>query len=148
MSVEHAQQTEWPEPHHHAQPRQELSLRGGPAAPAAARAAVDALNDVLSGSAHDDLRLLVSEIVGNAVRHAGMTRRTAVELVLAVEPGRFARIEITDKGPGFEPHVEHGREGGGGWGLFLLDQLADRWGVEGSRRGSRVWFELDLAEAA
>lgn len=124
------------------------ALRGGPTAPAEARSAVDALEGVMSAPEHQDLRLLVTEVVGNAVRHGGMTRRRDVELVLQVEPRRQVRVEIADEGPGFEPRVQRGREGGGGWGLFILDQLADRWGVEGEPRGARVWFELDLAAAA
>ena len=35
-----------------------------------------------------------------------------------------------------------------GWGLYLVDELADRWGMDrGKRGGTRIWFELDGAAA-
>jgi anti-sigma regulatory factor (Ser/Thr protein kinase) len=32
----------------------------------------------------------------------------------------------------------------GGWGLFLVDQIADRWGVRRTPTGTCVWFELSV----
>jgi anti-sigma regulatory factor (Ser/Thr protein kinase) len=122
---------------------QDIQLRGGPEAPALARKIVDDLNGYVSEPVHEDLRLLVTEVVGNAVRHGHRSGPEPVELQVSVDPGSSVRIEIADHGPGFTPHVEHGREEGGGWGLFLLDRVADRWGVH-ANGGARVWFELDL----
>jgi anti-sigma regulatory factor (Ser/Thr protein kinase) len=51
------------------------------------------------------------------------------------------RVSVTDRGPGF---VAVDRPRGGehsGWGLMMVDQLADRWGVE-LHEGTEVWFEL------
>lgn len=79
--------------------------------------------------------LLASELVTNAVRHAG-GEDVAVDAHL--RPG-FARVEIADGGPGFDPEVRHDAEG---FGLRLVDKLASRWGVE-QEDGTRVWFEVD-----
>ncbi|MBA2505727.1 MAG: ATP-binding protein [Thermoleophilaceae bacterium] len=120
-----------------------LTLRGGPGAASAARSAVDSLSGALSPECHEDIRLLVTEIVGNAVRHGGMTRRSSVELCLDVR-GDCVRVEICDSGPGFKPPTEiQFSADDSGWGLYLLNQLTTDWGVERDH-GARVWFELPV----
>jgi hypothetical protein len=53
------------------------------------------------------------------------------------------RVEVGDLGPGFDPGPRDlDRESPSGWGLYLVDQLADRWGVTRAG-GTRVWFEID-----
>jgi anti-sigma regulatory factor (Ser/Thr protein kinase) len=91
------------------------------------------------------LRLLVSELVTNAVRHVvGSTK----PVVLAVQIGaREIRVEVHDGGAGFEPGTPVPRGADGGFGLFLVERMASRWGVD-VRDGTRVWFELDLAPGA
>jgi two-component sensor histidine kinase len=83
--------------------------------------------------------LLVSEVVTNSIRHAGMGPDDRI--VLAARLGHnFARIEVRDSGPGFEADVRHGSPG---FGLRMLDMLASRWGVDTDGSGTRVWFEVD-----
>jgi len=117
-----------------------LRLPASPAAISAARAAVvraaldrDVPDDVL-----DTLRLLVSEVVTNSVRHGVPTE--VVELALTFNSE--LRVEVTDYGEGFEPEPRAGGpDDAGGWGLYLVDRLAERWGVQ--RNGvTRVWFSL------
>jgi anti-sigma regulatory factor (Ser/Thr protein kinase) len=114
----------------------------GPAAVSAARSALMPLDDRLEPAQLDDIRLLVSELVTNSVRHSGGSANGAVGLDIRVAPDRV-RVEVTDPGDGFEPRPRApGQSEGSGWGLFLVDRLSDRWGV--SRRGkSKVWFEMD-----
>jgi len=59
-----------------------------------------------------------------------------------VEGGRLA-FEVSDEGPGFDPEnaVSPGTDGSG-WGLFLVERLAHRWGVSQHEHATRVWFEL------
>ena len=55
------------------------------------------------------------------------------------------RREVTDDGVGFHPPAtrpDPGSPGGGGWRLWLIDQLTDRWGVDSSH-STRVWLEFD-----
>ncbi len=87
----------------------------------------------------DDAALLVSEVVSNSVRHAGLGAADAIEV--RVRGSRaMLHVDVIDPGPGFEPQV-HPRQDDGGWGLWILDQLATRWGVERGGR-TRVWFDL------
>ena len=109
----------------------------------AARHALDVLAPEVDDLTLRNARLLVSEIVTNAVRYAdGM-----IELVVAEEEGAL-HVEVLDRGPGFEPARRTvGQDPGSGWGLHILARLATRWGVEDDD-GARVWFELDGSAAA
>jgi anti-sigma regulatory factor (Ser/Thr protein kinase) len=94
----------------------------------------------------EDLRLMTSEIVTNALRHSGMRPGDSFSVAIEILPQRV-RVEVADHGPGFDPRAVEppAAEGVGGWGLFLVDKLADRWGVV-KNNPSFVWFELDLSE--
>ena len=86
----------------------------------------------------DTLRLLVSELVTNAVRHADGSAPVEVHAHWDGE----VRIEVSDYGPGFTPKPRFGRlDEPGGFGLFLVGRLADHWGVE-TDGGTTVWFVL------
>jgi anti-sigma regulatory factor (Ser/Thr protein kinase) len=117
-----------------------LNLEGGPEAAMNARRALGRLHSELDPPTLEGLRLLVTELISNAVRHAGA--HTVELLVLVTQPA--VRVEVVDNGPGFKP--EQRREDQsmeGGWGLFLVGRLADRWGVAREGRSTRVWFELE-----
>ena len=108
-------------------------------APAQARGALDQISGRITPQRMRDVRLLVSELVTNAVRHAG---GEVVRLVVALT-GDTLRIEVHDPGRGFDvkpPPDDPLRASG--WGLVLVEELADRWGVDRSPR-TRVWFEMD-----
>jgi len=103
------------------------------------------LPDSLGESERGALRLLVSELVTNSIRHAGETE-APVALDVRIDDGTI-RVEVGDRGTGFEPKLPVPRgadEGFGGYGLFLVERMASRWGVD-TADGTRVWFELDLA---
>ena len=112
-----------------------------PAAPRSiteARRMVDRLVGEVDPGQLDALRLLVSEMVTNSVRHAEGAETVDVRLWL----GRgVIRVEVEDRGPGFRRPRGVPREGGG-WGLVLVDRLARRWGVRSGPR-TTVWLELD-----
>ena len=94
-----------------------------------------------------DLRLLATELVANAVRHAGVVSGTVeVQLWLA---GDRVHLTVLDDGPGFDPPQRPlvAPDGPGGWGLYLVDQCAARWGCERGER-HRVWLELERQDAA
>ena len=117
----------------------DVEFESSPSAPARARGALDEIEDQLSPERMRDVRLLVSELVTNAVRHAG---GEAVRLVVALT-GTLLRIEVHDPGRGFElrpPSDDPLRASG--WGLVLVEELADRWGIDHHPR-TRVWFEMD-----
>jgi anti-sigma regulatory factor (Ser/Thr protein kinase) len=118
-----------------------VELDPGPTAAAEARAALTVLDGRVAREILDDLRLLVSELVTNSVRHSGAPPTATVELQVVSHPSRV-RVEVSDRGSGFEPRPRTAdQEVGSGWGLHLVDQIADRWGVDASGR-KRVWFEI------
>lgn len=121
----------------------ELDLAGGPEAPAEARRALRAgLGDRLPERLVEDAGLLVSELVTNSVVHGRADSRTRVELRFQVDDRRV-RIEVRDAGPGFAAtRRPPGRDDPGGYGLFLVTQLADAWGVAEDGHPTTVWFEL------
>jgi hypothetical protein len=54
---------------------------------------------------------------------------------------------VVDDGPGFTRRTNPSTgNGSGGWGLFLVDQIADHWGVECATSGTCVWFEIAYEE--
>ena len=118
-----------------------LRLSGGPTAPARARTALRSLDRTVA-DLRDDVDLLVSELVTNSVQHARVGPDDSIEMKLAVDE-RQIRVEIADHGPGFEPRPRGpDRHSRSGWGLYLVDQLSDRWGVSRTD-GTAAWFEID-----
>lgn len=118
----------------------ELELPSRPDSVARARQALGGLGDGVSPEMLEDLRLLVSEVVTNAIRH-GETGQGPVRLRIVDDAGRV-RVEVRDPGAGFfPPDIEPDPERPGGWGLWLVEQLADAWGISGDG-GTCVWFEV------
>jgi anti-sigma regulatory factor (Ser/Thr protein kinase) len=115
---------------------------------AAARQAVGDLVGRLPDDVIGDVRLLVSELVTNALRHADLGDDDKIVLAMDVRDDAV-RVEVRDSGKGFEPPGEltGDPERIEGWGLYLVSTLADRWGVEGDG-ATRVWFELDRSPEA
>jgi anti-sigma regulatory factor (Ser/Thr protein kinase) len=116
-----------------------LRVRGGPEAAARARRALSKLRADIDPPLMETLRLLVTELVSNSVRHA-----RADTVILKVLVGRTVVLtEVTDEGPGFDPE-DAGKRGAddSGWGLFLVERLAQRWGVTQQDQATKVWFEL------
>lgn len=117
-----------------------------PEAVSRARAVVDReLGPSVSDEVLEDATLLVSELVTNAVRHALRTGIPEVELRIGNEGDRI-RVVVSDPGDGFvvHPRLPTASESSG-WGLYLVDRIADRWGVVNGDR-NEVWFEIDLKD--
>jgi anti-sigma regulatory factor (Ser/Thr protein kinase) len=124
--------------------RVEHQLPVTPEAAAVARHALDDVGDAVPGAKLRDVRLLVSELVTNAVRHANLAHGDAIRLVFEVADHHF-RVEVHDPGGGFVPTApapDPARPSG--WGLYLVAELSDRWGVDSDEQ-TLVWFELDRA---
>lgn len=117
----------------------EVDIQRDRTAPATARRAVERLADRLHPDVVPDVKLLVSEIVTNSVKYGG---EGDVKLLLRTEDPRHVHIEVVDQGSGFVPVTRtRPMTDVGGWGLHLVEELAERWGVhEGS---THVWFEID-----
>jgi anti-sigma regulatory factor (Ser/Thr protein kinase) len=115
-----------------------------PDAASRARAVInEELGRSVSGKVLDDATLLVSELVTNAIRHAPKAGTPEVELRLRLDADRI-RVVVSDPGPGFvaTPRLPTASESSG-WGLYLVDRIADRWGIISNDR-NEVWFEIDV----
>lgn len=107
---------------------------------AAAREAVtEAVIGSVDSTTLETARLLVSELVTNGIVHGGT--ETPLEVEVEMKDSAL-RVDVTDYGTGFalrsgmnEPDYS------GGWGLFLVEELADRWGIV-RNANTCVWFEL------
>ena len=106
--------------------------------------ASDAVADSLQPTERDSFVLLVSELVSNAIRHAPPEPDGRIVLKLDVDNGT-ARAAVIDGGrrfdfeqATFDPMTPH-------FGLMLVDQLANRWGL--SLDGEKaVWFEIGTGD--
>ena len=129
-------------------PALRISLEGNSSAPSLARAAITGFSE---GSAIESarlatLKLLVSEIVTNAVIHSGAATGEIVLSARLLDNGDV-RVEVTDGGEGFTPVPRDLARPDGGYGLYLVEKEARSWGVDHSG-GTRVWFELAVHQAA
>ena len=107
----------------------------------ARRWAASVTRGLLDPDQAQNLRLIISELVTNALRHGADGER--IDLAVTPKP-EFLCVQVTDDGPGLAPRpraLESEEEGG--FGLFFVEQLARRWGVTREDRRTRVWFELD-----
>ncbi|MFF9111564.1 ATP-binding protein [Streptomyces sp. NPDC014805] len=86
----------------------------------------------------EDAVLLVSELVGNAVRHTGAR---VFGLRMRRLRGRI-RVEVRDPSRGLPCLMPVRETDISGRGLFLVDKIADRWGVDLLPRGKTTWFEM------
>jgi anti-sigma regulatory factor (Ser/Thr protein kinase) len=120
----------------------ELELERTVQAPAIARGAVARRSEQLElgASLAQSLILLVSEVVSNAVRHSAGDPAASIELVASFD-AETIRVTVTDAGHGFTPRPRDPARSQDGYGLYLLEKVAERWGVE-SNGDTKVWFEL------
>ena len=110
----------------------------------AARIARETVDAHLAGAVTEtelrDLRLLISELVNNAVLHGDPSSGVVLHLAVSF---RHVRVEVCDGGPGFTPPpLPDEGSGAPGFGLSLLDRMASRWGVSGDD-ATCVWLEID-----
>jgi anti-sigma regulatory factor (Ser/Thr protein kinase) len=116
----------------------DVSLPASTSAPEQARRAVDDIGAGLADEQRFNLRLLVSELVANAVRHAATQNGSTIRLTARTGTARV-RVEVSDQGDGFDWKTRP--PSSGGRGLPLIAALADRWGLT-FEDGTTAWFEL------
>jgi integral membrane sensor domain MASE1 len=122
----------------------EVELEPAPESAARAREALSPLEGVLEAGVYADNELVVTELVTNSVRHAGLDPSESIRMRASAREG-VLRVEVSDPGVGFEPGPPRpAPDGSGGWGLYLAERLADRWGVDRDGARSMVWIERDL----
>ncbi|WP_329522414.1 ATP-binding protein [Spirillospora sp. NBC_01491] len=92
----------------------------------------------------DDVEMVLSELVGNAIRHTSSGRGGTVRTTIKFTPGRRVRIEVADDGGAVSlPRIgEIDRDAIGGRGLQVVDKLATTWNFRATREGTTIWAEL------
>jgi anti-sigma regulatory factor (Ser/Thr protein kinase) len=115
-----------------------------PKAPATARRLLDGLGPSLGDEALDRLQLLVSELVTNSVKHGALERGDPIGLDVYLDD-ECVYVEVHDNGSGFKPALPDMNPGrGSGWGLWLIEQMTSRWGIE-NHAGTTAWFEMRVS---
>ena len=120
-----------------------FTLNGGVHAGGAARRAIVAGDGALPEPVRDEVLLLATELVGNAVRHAGVGPDESLEVEVRCRP-RQVRVAVVDPGPGFEPPATRAptNRAAGAW------CCSTRSPIDGAStrepEGTRVWFEIDF----
>ena len=110
-------------------------------APGQARVAAEAILREEYSELMETSLLLISELVTNCVRHAQLGPEKQIELRVTTY-GNGLKIDVVDPGVGFRYKQREGSlDRAGGWGLYMVDQLSHRWGVEDGYP-TTVWFEL------
>jgi anti-sigma regulatory factor (Ser/Thr protein kinase) len=122
-------------------------LAARPEAVAEARREVTALP--LPEASREQLALVVSELVTNAVVHADAAVGDPVRLQVRARSGR-ARVEVSDCGRGFDKPASISPDplAVGGQGLLIVDALSEAWGVVRGPGGCTVWCEVPVDESA
>jgi len=124
--------------------RLSLWFTGVQRAPTSARASLSTLEPFLGDRLLAGLRLLITELMTNCIRHAGVDEQSAMGLNIHLSQEKLRGV-VSDAGPGFErpdvvaPHADKP----GGFGLVILDSISDRWGLARDEL-FRVWFEVDV----
>ncbi|MGH3444457.1 MAG: ATP-binding protein [Nocardioidaceae bacterium] len=104
------------------------------------------IRDLLVEAGREDLAetavLLVSEVVTNALLHAG----TPIDIAALLDDGGL-RVEVGDGSAHLPTRRDYGTTSGTGRGMRMLENLVDDWGISRNRHGKSVWFRLSHAEA-
>jgi anti-sigma regulatory factor (Ser/Thr protein kinase) len=123
-----------------------LTVPGRPEQVGRARAFVAGLAEqsACGDGARDTAALLTSELVTNAMLHTSSGRAGGTVTVVVVDGADGLMVEVIDDGsPDRGPEVQGDRYASHGHGLYLVEQLADRWGYLRDLTGTTVWFQLD-----
>jgi anti-sigma regulatory factor (Ser/Thr protein kinase) len=122
-------------------------LLARPQAAAEARREIVALP--ISHESREQLALLVSELVNNAVLHGNAAAEDQVSLKVRLRSGRV-RVEVSDSGSGFDASAPRSPDplAVGGQGLLIVAALSDAWGVLRGTGGCTVWCEVVFEEPA
>jgi Histidine kinase-like ATPase domain len=119
-----------------------LTFRSTVEAPALGRQALnEVLVDVSPRTLHD-AKLLLTEVMTSAIRDGGLGNEDAISILIRDSESRV-EVEVSNAGTAFDSTALRSRSREAGWGLLLLDRIAEDWGVRDGPPGDvAVWFRL------
>jgi hypothetical protein len=106
-----------------------------------ARSAIASLRPSLDASSFDEMRLLVSELVADAIAAESPPQDAAVSLRAQVMDD-VTRVAVRFEGLAMRIRPRKPELGDPGWGLYLVQRLAARWGARHDDESTSVWFEV------
>ena len=118
-----------------------------PKAVGVARAGVAGLEFAMPEDVANDITLLVSELVTNAVKFAGLGNDERIRLDIRCHPERVEVMLHYQEHNEFDPALPLRPGDTSGWGLFLVDRLADHWSIVQTDGVLEAWFEVELPAA-
>lgn len=122
--------------------RFDIGLPARPVSAGAARRALAFLD--LPPRLLEDARLLVTELMTHCVNHSAPSSDDTIR-VEVVSWGPVLRVNLNEQPhPSDQPHPAPDPADQDPWGLYIVDQVADRWGQDGN---GGYWFELITAPA-
>jgi anti-sigma regulatory factor (Ser/Thr protein kinase) len=117
-----------------------------PASAGRARAHLEPFRKALDESAFFDLRLLVTELMVEALHRKAEAENGSVdgtvELRAELRDDRV-RVEVEQRGDVFRLPARRPEPGEAGWGLYLVARLSNRWGLRRGPQKSLVWLEVN-----
>ena len=114
-------------------------------APRQARHSLAVYREQIEESVFDDLCVLTSELVTNAVQHSGRPPRDPIAITVTPGPD-ILRVDVTDGGACTTPLRARSFEPPSG--LQYVELMSNRWGSEADNDTCRVWFEIDVTQNA
>jgi anti-sigma regulatory factor (Ser/Thr protein kinase) len=121
----------------------EVELPVDPESSRRARECLEPLRSALDESIFVDLRLIVSELIAEAVGHAG-THNMALSCVLRDD---HVWVSVAEGADAFRLSPHPAEPGARGWSIYLVQRLTRRWAIRREKaHTSRIWFEMPLAE--
>jgi two-component sensor histidine kinase len=116
-----------------------------PKAVGVARAGVSGLEFAMPEDVANDITLLVSELVTNAVKFAGLGGDERIRLDIRRHAERVEVMLHYQEHNEFDPALPVRPGDTSGWGLFLVDRLADHWSIVKTNGELEAWFEVELS---
>jgi anti-sigma regulatory factor (Ser/Thr protein kinase) len=126
-----------------------LAVRHEPASAALVRRAIaaDLAEHHVPADVAEGVVLVASELVGNAVVHAGAGRDDDLAVTWQVAPGAVT-VAVGDASPELPRMRTATDTTAGGRGLHIVAAIADAWGVQPTAHGKRVWARVPVSHSA
>jgi Histidine kinase-like ATPase domain len=106
-----------------------------------ARQQLEPFGEVLDETRFGDLRLLVSELVAEAIGGLGASRSDQIRIQASSDP-KCVRATVEGGSGSYRVPSAPPEPGEAGWGVYLVQRLSDGWGLRRERGRAAVWFQL------